>query len=109
MPANKKSLHQSHTHCFQAHDVAVSEEKADSGVISRGTPRSLLQTCVLCAKVLYATRTAFTVKILSVVFSVLLMAFLMMFGGGVTVPSLYVAIYQLFWLIPVFMISKVYI
>ncbi len=95
--------------CSSADELSSTQEEAESGVVSKGSPRNLLNAFTLCGKVLNATRTAVTVKILSIVFSVLLMACLLVFGNGMTIPSLYVALYQLFWMIPVYMISKFYI
>lgn len=95
--------------CSSLEQAAVTQDEADSGIVSKGSPRTLLNAFVLCSKVLYANRSNVTVKILSVVFSVLLMACLLVFGKANPIPSLYVGLYQLFWMIPVFLISKFYI
>ena len=42
-------------------------------------------------------------------FSILIMAFLLVFGEITAIPSLYVVLYQLFWMIPVYLISKFYV
>ncbi|MBR5314485.1 MAG: hypothetical protein IKU45_03610 [Clostridia bacterium] len=95
--------------CSSLEQAATTQDEADSGIVSKGSPRTLLNAFVLCSKVLYANRSNVTVKILSVVFSVLLMACLLIFGKANSIPSLYVALYQIFWMIPVFLISKFYI
>lgn len=95
--------------CSSVEEAAEKDENVDSGIVSRGGPRSLLSAFVLCAKVLYANRTNVTVKILSIAFSVLLMAFLLVFSQVTAIPSIYVVLYQLFWMIPVYLISKFFV
>ena len=95
--------------CNSLEQATTTQDEADSGIVSKASPSSLLNTFVLCSKVLYANRTNVTVKVLSVVCSLLLMAFLLVFGKANAIPSLYVGLYQLFWMIPVYLISKFYV
>ncbi len=95
--------------CSSLEEATVTQDEADSGIVSKRNPRTLLNAFVLCSKVLYANRSNTTVKFLSVAFSVLLMAFLLVFGKAAAIPSLYVGLYQLFWVIPVYLISKFYV
>ena len=95
--------------CSSLEQATTTQDEADSGIVSKASPSSLLNTFVLCSKVLYANRTNVTVKVLSVVCSLLLMAFLLVFGKANAIPSLYVGLYQLFWMIPVYLISKFYV
>ncbi len=95
--------------CKTLEEASVPQDEADSGIVSKSSPRSLLNAFVLCSKVLYANRTNVTVKILSVAFSVLLMAFLLVLGKVTAIPSVYVVLYQLFWMVPVYLISKIYV
>ncbi len=87
-------------------DMSVPEESSDSGLVSRNSPKSLLQAFALCNKVLSTAKAGVMVKMLSIVFSVLLMAFFLVFADKTAIPSFYVALYQLFWIIPVYLISK---
>ncbi len=87
-------------------DMSVPEESSDSGLVSRNSPKSLLQAFALCNKVLSTAKAGVMVKMLSIVFSVLLMAFLLVFADKTAIPSFYVALYQLFWIIPIYLISK---
>ena len=84
-------------------------EHYDSGVISRGSVISLLQTLTLCDKVLHVIRTSNIVKIFAVIIAAIIMGFVLMLHLGGSVASLYVALYQLFWLIPVVVIAKLMI
>ena len=95
--------------CASVEEATQALDEADSGIVSKSSPRSLLNTFVLCSKVLFANRSNVTVKFLSAAFSVLLMAFLLVFGKAASIPSIYVGLYQLFWVIPVYLISKFYI
>ncbi|MBR5322154.1 MAG: hypothetical protein IKU48_01225 [Clostridia bacterium] len=95
--------------CKSLEEASVPQDEANSGIVSKSSPRSVLNAFVLCSKVLYANRTNVAVKILSVAFSVLLMAFLLVFGKITAIPSIYVVLYQLFWMVPVYLISKFYV
>ena len=95
--------------CSSLEEAESRQDDVDSGIVSKSSPRSLLSAFVLCSKVLYANRTNVTVKILSIAFSVLLMAFLLVFSKVTAIPSMYVVLYQLFWMIPVYLISKFYV
>lgn len=95
--------------CNKLEEATVTQDEANSGIVSKSGPRSLLNAFVLCSKVLYANKTNITVKILSVAFSVLLMTFILVFGEVTAIPSIYVVLYQLFWMVPVYLISKFYV
>lgn len=95
--------------CRGLDDMSESLEEVDSGIVSKGSSRSLLQTFVLCNRVLYVLRTSVIVKILSVILGVLLVTVAMLFNSVGSVTSVYVALYQLFWILPVYIISKIYI
>ena len=95
--------------CKTLEEATVTQDEADSGVVSKSGPRSLLNAFVLCSKVLYANRTNNVVKVLSVGASVLLMAILLVFGKAASIPSIYVVLYQLFWMVPVYLFSKLYV
>ena len=95
--------------CKSLEEATSTQEEADSGVVSKNGPRSLLSAFVLCSKVLLANKTNITVKVLSVAFSVVLMAFFLIFGKIVAIPSLFVALYQAFWMVPVFLISRFHV
>lgn len=95
--------------CKTLEEATEPQEEANSGIVSKGSPRSLLNAFVLCSKVLFANRTNITAKILSVAFSVVLMSFFLMFSSITAIPSLYVALYQVFWMVPVYLISKFYV
>ena len=95
--------------CNSLEEATTAQDEADSGVVSKNGPRSLLSAFVLCSKVLLANKTNITVKVLSVAFSVVLMAFFLIFGKIVAIPSLFVALYQIFWMVPVFLFSRFHV
>lgn len=95
--------------CRSLDDISAPLEEAESGIVSKNSSRSLLQAFILCTKVLYTGRTSTIVKLLSMGLSVVMTALLLLFGGITTIASFYVVLYQLFWIIPVYAISKLYI
>lgn len=89
--------------------ATVIEEETDSGVVSKSGPRSLLGAFVLCAKVLFANKTNGLIKLFSIIAGGILVAALLVFGKVVSIPSLFVALYHVFWMVPVFIFSKLYV
>lgn len=95
--------------CRSLDDISVPAEESESGIVSKNSSRSLLQAFILCTKVLYTGRLSTIVKMLSMGLSVIITALLLLFGGITTIASFYVVLYQLFWIIPVYVISRLYI
>lgn len=81
----------------------------DSGIVTRGTTKSLLQTVSYCEKVLHVRQTNLIIKSLSMIVSMIIVWFIGMYGGMGALRSLYIAVYQLFWLIPVMFATKIFI
>ena len=87
-------------------DKLATEEKADSGIVSKKSARSLLKTLSLCEKVNSCSKTGTFVAMLSVIIGFAISAFLLFQGLSGSVNGIYVALYQLFWLIPTVIISQ---
>ena len=84
-------------------------ERQDSGIVSRGTTKALLQTVGMCDKVIHVRRTNMMIKILSLIISIAIMVIIAISGTVGTVFSLFIAAYQLIWLIPMIITSKIFI
>lgn len=95
--------------CKNTGDQNVTKPRADSGIISKSSVKSLLQTLALCDKVQHITRTNIVIELFAVLIGVLLSGFLLALGLSADVMSFYVALYQLFWILPMLIISKLFI
>lgn len=91
--------------CRSMADKLTTEEKADSGIVSKKSARSLLKTLSLCEKVNSCAKTGTFIAMLSIIIGFAISAFLLFHGLSNTVSGVYVALYQVFWLIPTVIIS----
>jgi len=87
-------------------DIPHSYERSDSGIVSTRSVKSLLRTVARCERVGSVIKTSLMVKILSMLIGVVIMALIYAFGDVAGVYSLYITLYQLFWAVPVLLISK---
>ncbi len=92
-----------------ADEVGVYEEKVDSGLVTCGSPKSLLQVVSYCGKVLHTKKTNVALSVLSVMISVAILLLLTLANSLGSLSSLFIAIYQLVWLIPMYISSRVFI
>lgn len=81
-------------------------ENAESGIVSRNSLTALAHAITLCNKIKRVRKTGRAVSIISMIVSVLMMVFLSLFSSKISVPSVYVALYQVFWMIPVLLFTK---
>ena len=95
--------------CRGVKDQNETKPRIDSGIVSKSSVKSLLQTLALCDKVQHITKTNIVIKLFSILIGVLLSGFLLALGLSADVMSVYVALYQLFWVIPMIIISKMFI
>ncbi len=84
-------------------------EKASSGLVTCGSPKSLLQVISYCDKVLHTKKTNIALCVLSMLIGAAIMVLLVLSGSIGVMTSLYIAIYQLLWLIPMLLSSKMFI
>lgn len=95
--------------CRTVEDVAVSSEHTESGVVSRKSVKSMMHAYSLCEKVLHAMKTGVMLKVLSTAFALVIIAFLLLIGVGESVYSWQIALYQLIWVVPTVLITKLYV
>ncbi len=84
-------------------------ESADSGIVSRNTLEGIADAVVLCNKIKRVRRTSRSVCIVSAIIGILVMVFLALFSSTPDILSIYTVIYQLFWLIPMVLFTKLFI
>ncbi len=91
----------------EASDLRVAAAK--TGVIGTGTVKGFVKTALLCDRINSVSRTNFVIKAISVGIGAVAMGFLISSGLTAGLWSLYPALFQAFWLIPIYLISRVYI
>lgn len=83
--------------------------RINSGIISRANTKSLLQTVTLCDKVLGVRRTNFFIKILSMAIGLIIAALITASGTMADVASVYIGLYQLVWILPMMLTTRIFI
>ena len=92
--------------CHHINEKTVTEERSDSGIISKKNPKALLKTLALCERVNSVTRSALLIKALSILLAFGLTLLAVIKGSALTdFTGLYVSAYQIFWLIPVWLVT----
>ena len=76
-------------------------------IVSTGSRKGLIKTLLLCDKVMNIRKTNLIVKIVSMVIGMVVTGILLASGGNVS--SLIPAAYQLFWTLPILIVTKIYI
>lgn len=92
-----------------ADEVGYYEAKVDSGLVTCGSPKSLLQIISYCGKVLHTKKTNIALSTLSIMIGIAILALLLFSGSISVVSSLFVALYQLVWIIPMMISSRMFI
>lgn len=95
--------------CNSADQAQTTSDHMDSGVVSKTGAKSLLQTLSLCDRIVNAIKTNIAVKVFSMVLGLVLMGILMAFGVVGSVASVYLALYQIFWIVPTVAITRILI
>ena len=79
-----------------------------AGAVSAGSIKGLVKTVVACDRVRNVQKTNFVLKIVATVIGLLGMGFIIATGVSFGMLwSIYFALYQLLWLVPIYIVSKV--
>lgn len=93
----------------------TAEEKSESisaengGVVSVGSVKDIVKTMMLCDKLGNVGKTNLVLKIVASVLGAAVMALVLFTGAVSGMISLYPALYQCFWLLPLIFVAKIYI
>ncbi|MBQ4297703.1 MAG: hypothetical protein II771_05360 [Clostridia bacterium] len=82
---------------------------ADSGVVGNGSSNELVSTMLLCDRIVHVLRTNNILKCVSVFASILLLLLIVLFAPNLAFFSLWLVLYQLFWMIPTVIVSKLFL
>ena len=92
-----------------ADEVGGKSESTDSGLVTFGSPKSLLQLLPYCDKTIHTKRTCAALSIMSVIIGLMLLVVFSMSSGLGMLNSLYIIAYNLAWMIPAYLASKIFI
>jgi len=85
------------------------ERRVDSGIIARGSAKSLLSSVLLCDKVRHLIKTNTIIKLITMILGAALSAVLVISGNQVNMSSVFVGIYQILCYLPMIIITRLYI
>jgi hypothetical protein len=88
-------------------DMSVVNEHQSSGIVSKQSAKSLLQTLSLCDRVVSTVKNNTIIKIVAMAVALLLSVIFLALKVSASIASLYVALYQLFWIVPVCLITRI--
>ena len=89
-------------------EESASVSASKTGLVAAGSLKGLIKTILVCDRLRNVQRTNFVIKTVAAAIGLIVMGFLI--GMGISVFgawSLYFALYQLLWLVPVYIISKI--
>lgn len=81
----------------------------DAGIVSNHDAKGLIKTLIACEKTRNIGKTNLAIKIISMLVGTALTVLLTVTGNYDKMLSFYPALYQLFWMIPMYLVSKIYI
>lgn len=84
-------------------------KEIDSGLVSRSSAKSLVRPALLCSRLAHVRRTGSIIRTVALVVSLLIMLLLTVLSSSVGITSVYVALYQVFWMIPGLIITRLFI
>lgn len=87
-------------------DTKHGQERTDSGIVSRKSAKALLRTFTVCDKVKHIIRTNIALNFIAMLIGILITVAVVTLGTVSSVGSVYVGLYQIFWLIPMYLMSK---
>ena len=85
------------------------ERRINSGIIARGSAKSLLSSVLLCDKVRHLIKTNTVVKLITMILGAALSAVLVISGNHSNMLSIFVGIYQVLCYLPIIIITRLYV
>ncbi|MBR6783252.1 MAG: hypothetical protein IKM32_01020 [Clostridia bacterium] len=85
--------------------VSGEAERVDSGIVCNSSLHNFLKMFALCDKARHITKSNVIISIISVFLSFVAVGFLAVTGDIAAITSLHAVAFQLFWLLPVWLIS----
>ena len=110
---NKITPEQHHIAVFKGQKKSENIEKVSAkkaGIVSHGSVKGLVKTVLVCERLSEVVNINFVIKTVAAFIGFLIMTFVVILGSSImSVWSLYFALYQLLWVLPIYLISKIYL
>ncbi len=87
-------------------EITKYARRAEGGIVSRNSAKSLLNAVSSCDKIISAQKTGFAIGVISAILSVAVMGVTLFAGAFDSMYSVYIALCQLFWLLPAVITTK---
>ncbi len=87
-------------------DRSRGSDRTDSGIVSKKSVKALLRAFTMCDKTKHVTKTNLMISALSIIGGIAITGAVAFLGSIMAISSVYVALYQLFWLASVYLISR---
>lgn len=81
-------------------------DRTDSGIVSKKSSKALLKVFTLCDKIKHVMKTNIAVNIIAALMGLVICTVTAVIGNVMAVPSFYVVLFQLFWMVPIYLLSK---
>ena len=81
-------------------------ERTDSGIVSKRSAKALLRVFTLCDKIKHVTKTNIAINLITMILGLIISIVVATIGSIASVSSIYVALFQMFWIIPIYLMSK---
>lgn len=91
-----------------ADEIGRVNDRVSSGIVSRGTTKTLLNLISTCAKMLDVRRTGFVVGTISALIAVVIVWLMLTAGSFASLSSLAIVAYQLLWAAIVYLLTKLF-
>ncbi len=92
--------------CAEPRETAITVDRLSSGIVSKASAKSLLQTLAMCDRVLSTSRTGNVIGVVSMLLAMAAMAFVVLSGMPLTAAPIWFALYQLFWVVPAIAVAR---
>ena len=86
-------------------EVVAEVERINSGIVCNSSLHNFLKMFALCDKARHITKSNIIISVISLFLSFGAVAFLALTGGLAAITSLHAVAFQLFWMLPVWLIS----
>lgn len=95
--------------CSSDEEITKTEEKLDSGIVSRSSVKNLLSTLTLCDKVIHVIKTSSVLMMFTLIVGMVVSGFILALGYTGSVLSFFIVLYHMFWIVPMIVITKLMI
>ncbi len=90
-----------------AEDIPHSFDHCESGIVSKRSVKNLLRTVASCERVSSAIKSAQLVKVVASLIGLVIMILLTAFDTGFEIRSIWTAVYQLVWIVPLALLARI--